>query len=214
MIISTLLMSSQVMLAAGFLSPLSSTFHPLSTTQLKDVPKKSFKTSIRMADFFDEEFDEDEDEDDPFSVSPKPSPPSYPDPFANSKSDDNPFTTTNTGGGKTLKPDDEEDIDIMQIATTPMDDFIPKLNIVTLQGRLGQDPNPRYFDDGKVVLNLSLACKRKYHPLERQVRGISSGEEETDWFGLELWGRDAEYATKFVSKGMRVGVTGSLVIDS
>jgi single-strand DNA-binding protein len=78
---------------------------------------------------------------------------------------------------------------------------------------VGNDPEPKYFDDGKVVLNLSLAVKRKYHPLERKVRGIRSGEEETDWFPLEFWGRDAEYVTNFVEKGTRLGITGSLVMD-
>lgn len=43
---------------------------------------------------------------------------------------------------------------------------IPRLNSVFLTGYLGQDPKPKYFDNGKVVLNLSLAVKREYHPLE------------------------------------------------
>lgn len=43
---------------------------------------------------------------------------------------------------------------------------IPRLNTVVLTGYLGQDPKPRYFDSGKVVLNLSLAVKREYHPIE------------------------------------------------
>ena len=94
------------------------------------------------------------------------------------------------------------------------EEHVPKINSVTLVGRVGQDPEPRYFDDGKVVLRLSLAVKRKYHPLERQVRNIKTGEEETDWFNLELWGRDAEYAGKYVTKGARVGITGSLNMDS
>ena len=77
------------------------------------------------------------------------------------------------------------------------EDFVPKINSVTLVGRVGNDPEPRYFNDNKVVLRLSLAVKRKYHPLERQMKNIKSGEEETDWFNLELWGRDAEYAGVF-----------------
>jgi len=102
-------------------------------------------------------------------------------------------------------------------ASIPADEFeehIPKINSVTLVGRIGQDPQPRYFDDGKVVLRLGLAVKRKYHPLERQVRKIKYGEEETDWFNLELWGRDAEYASKYVVKGARVGITGTLQVDA
>ena len=75
-------------------------------------------------------------------------------------------------------------------------DSVPKLNSVTLVGRIGQTPNPRYFDNGNVVVNVSLAVTRKYHPLERKVRSIPYGQEETDWFPLEIWGRDAEYCAK------------------
>jgi len=98
-------------------------------------------------------------------------------------------------------------------ASSEFEEHIPRVNSVTLTGRVGNDPEPRYFDDGKVVLNLSLACKRKYHPLERRVRNIKYGEEETDWFTLELWGRDAEYANNFVTKGARIGITGSIAKD-
>lgn len=101
----------------------------------------------------------------------------------------------------------------MEMLATPFDEHLPQLNTVTLVGRVGNDPEPRYFDDGKVVLNLSLACTRKYHPLERKVRSIRSGEEETDWFGLEFWGRDAEYVTSYVEKGTRLGIQGQLTMD-
>lgn len=101
----------------------------------------------------------------------------------------------------------------LEMLATPYDEHLPKINTVTLVGRVGNAPEPKYFDDGKVVLNLSLAVKRKYHPLERKVRDIRSGDEETDWFALELWGRDAEYVTNYVEKGARMGITGSLVQD-
>ncbi|KAL3800761.1 hypothetical protein ACHAW5_002475 [Stephanodiscus triporus] len=116
------------------------------------------------------------------------------------------------------KDDDDDDetpmtIEELEMLATPFDEHLPQINSVTLVGRVGNDPEPRYFDDGKVVLNLSLAVRRKYHPLERKVREIRSGEEETDWFPLEFWGRDAEYVTNFVEKGTRLGITGSLVMD-
>jgi single-strand DNA-binding protein len=104
-------------------------------------------------------------------------------------------------------------IEEIEMLATPFDEHLPKLNVVTLVGRVGGTPDPKYFDDGKVVLNLSVAVKRKYHPLERKVRNIRSGEEETDWFPLEFWGRDAEYVTNYVEKGARIGITGSLVMD-
>jgi single-strand DNA-binding protein len=102
---------------------------------------------------------------------------------------------------------------LYELGEDEFDEIVPKINSATLVGRVGQDPQPRYFEDGKCVLRLSLAVKRKYHPLEYQFYGIRSGEEETDWFNLELWGRDAEYAGKYVTKGARIGVTGTLEVD-
>jgi single-strand DNA-binding protein len=85
--------------------------------------------------------------------------------------------------------------------------------MVQLVGRLGQTPTPKYFDNGNVVINVSLAVKRKYHPLERKVRDVKYGAEETDWFNLEIWGKDAEYLAKYVKKGARIGIVGSLAIS-
>lgn len=102
----------------------------------------------------------------------------------------------------------------LDAAAGEWDPSIPQFNRITLTGRVGNDPDPRYFDNGKVVLNLSLAVKRKYDGYERQEKKIKAGDEETDWFGLEIWGRDAEYAAKFVTKGGRIGVTGNLQVDS
>lgn len=94
---------------------------------------------------------------------------------------------------------------------SPFGESVPRLNTVHLVGRIGQTPTPRYLNSEageKVVVNVSLAVKRKYHPLERKVRDIRWGDEETDWFNLEIWGRDAEFCSKYVSKGARVGVEG------
>ena len=123
-----------------------------------------------------------------------------------SNEDKDPFESGPKSGGPK--------IDRSALEETEFEAFIPKINSVTLVGRIGQDPEPRYFDDGKVVLRLSLAVKRKYHPLERAARNIAYGDEETDWFNLELWGRDAEYAGRYVTKGARVGITGSLNVDT
>ena len=126
-----------------------------------------------------------------------------------------PSSTKMRSGGVAKDDEDEAPLTLeeLEMLATPFDEHLPQINAVTLVGRVGNDPEPKYFDDGKVVLNLSLAVKRKYHPLERKVRGIRSGEEETDWFPLEFWGRDAEYVTNFVEKGTRLGITGSLAMD-
>ena len=91
-----------------------------------------------------------------------------------------------------LAPDDGVDTDELSddelaAAAGDWDEKIARYNTVHLTGRVGGDPEPRYFDDGKVVVNLSLASRRKYHGMERKLRNIASGEEETDWYGLEIW---------------------------
>jgi len=104
--------------------------------------------------------------------------------------------------------DDELGADLEQ-----WDERVAKFNTLHLVGRVGNTPEPRYFDDGNVVVNLSLACRRKLHYIERQSEGIKSGEEETDWYTLEIWGQTAEFVSKYVDKGARVGVVGSLQVD-
>lgn len=69
------------------------------------------------------------------------------------------------------------------------DEKIARFNTIQLTGRVGNTPEARYFDDGKVVVNLSLASRRKYHGMERKLKNIKMGEEETDWYGLEIWVR-------------------------
>jgi hypothetical protein len=89
--------------------------------------------------------------------------------------------------------DDDEGDDLTDEELEAMmgewDERIARYNTVTLTGRIGNDPEPRYFDDGKVVVNISLASRQKYHGLERKVMNLRSGEEETQWFGLEIWVR-------------------------
>ncbi|OCQ94628.1 single-stranded DNA-binding protein [Oscillatoriales cyanobacterium USR001] len=76
------------------------------------------------------------------------------------------------------------------------------LNVVTLVGRVGGDPEVKYFESGSVKCKLTLAVKRR-----------SRNTDEPDWFSLELWGKTAEIAGTYVKKGTQIGVTGSLKFD-
>jgi len=118
-------------------------------------------------------------------------------------------------------PTDEKDsssdegrlsLEELEASLPEWDTHVPKFINCNLVGRVGGDPNPRYFDNGKVVLNLSLAVRRKYSGLERKAMNIQ--EDATDWYNLEMWGKDAEYASKYVTKGARVGVNGPISVDT
>lgn len=77
------------------------------------------------------------------------------------------------------------------------------LNVVTLVGRVGQDPDVKYFESGSVVCKCTLAVNRR--------RGRDN--DEPDWFNLELWGKTAEVAANYVRKGSLIGITGSLKFE-
>ncbi|MFP4409901.1 single-stranded DNA-binding protein [Coleofasciculus sp.] len=77
------------------------------------------------------------------------------------------------------------------------------INSVSLVGRLGQDPETRYFPSGSVLVKLSVAVDRQ-----------TSRDEQPDWFTCELWGKTAEVAANYTSKGSLIGVTGSLKLET
>lgn len=76
------------------------------------------------------------------------------------------------------------------------------INVVTLVGRVGTDPEVKYFESGTVVCNLTLAVRRR-----------SSRDDKPDWFNLELWGKNAEVAANYVRKGSLIGISGALKLD-
>jgi single-strand DNA-binding protein len=76
------------------------------------------------------------------------------------------------------------------------------LNVVTLVGRVGGDPDVKYFESGTVVCKLTLAVNRR-----------SKNNDQPDWFNLEIWGKTAQIAADYVRKGSLIGVTGSLKFD-
>ena len=76
------------------------------------------------------------------------------------------------------------------------------LNVVTLVGRVGGDPDVKYFESGTVKCKLTLAVRRR-----------SAKSDEPDWFTLEIWGKTAQIAADYVRKGAQIGVTGSLKFD-
>jgi len=76
------------------------------------------------------------------------------------------------------------------------------LNVVTLVGRVGGDPDVKYFESGTVLCKLTLAVNRR-----------SKNSDQPDWFTLEIWGKTAQVAADYVRKGSQIGVTGSLKFD-
>jgi single-strand DNA-binding protein len=77
------------------------------------------------------------------------------------------------------------------------------LNVVTLVGRVGGDPDVKYFESGSVVCNLTLAVNRR-----------SRNSDQPDWFNLKMWDKTAEVAANYVRKGKQIAVSGSLEFET
>ena len=77
-------------------------------------------------------------------------------------------------------------------------------NRVTLLGNVGADPELRVTSGGQSVLKIRMATSESYLDKNR-VR-----QEKTEWHSVVLWGKRAEAVGKFLQKGSRVMVEGSI----
>src|SRR4028119_788713 len=80
-------------------------------------------------------------------------------------------------------------------------------NKITVVGNLGRDPELRYTPQGNAVCNFSVATNEK--------RRDKSGESQdvTTWFRITLWGKQAENASKYLTKGSSVYIEGRLRVE-
>ena len=78
------------------------------------------------------------------------------------------------------------------------------LNKVMLIGNLGKDPELRYTASGQAVAGFSLATSEKFK------NKSGEWEERTEWHNITLWGKLAEIAGEYLSKGKTVYIEGRL----
>jgi single-strand DNA-binding protein len=75
----------------------------------------------------------------------------------------------------------------------------------TLIGNVGREPELRYTQTGKPILNFSVACNRIGPATAEGER-----QEVTEWFNIICFNRLAEVASNLVTKGSKVYVEGRL----
>jgi single-strand DNA-binding protein len=80
-------------------------------------------------------------------------------------------------------------------------------NKIHIIGNLGRDPELRYTPQGTAVCQFSVATNER--------RRDKAGEQQdiTTWFRITAWGKQAETASKYLSKGRKVYVEGRLHME-
>jgi single-strand DNA-binding protein len=81
-------------------------------------------------------------------------------------------------------------------------------NKVLLMGNLTRDPEVRYTPKGTAVAQLGLAVNETY------TTAAGDQKEETIFVDIDVWGRQAETAGQYLSKGRPVFVEGRLRLDT
>jgi len=81
-------------------------------------------------------------------------------------------------------------------------------NKVILVGNLTRDPEVRYTTGGTAVTEVGMAVSRNWTD-----RSTNERKEETTFVDVTLWGRTAEVAGEYLSKGRPCLIEGRLQLD-
>ena len=81
-------------------------------------------------------------------------------------------------------------------------------NKITLVGNLGRDPEMRYTPQGVPACSFSVATNARRKDKMGEMQDVAT------WFRVILWGRQAEMASQYLTKGRLVYVEGRLVVET
>ena len=76
------------------------------------------------------------------------------------------------------------------------------MNQLTIIGNLTRDPETRTTKGGDIVTTLTVAVNR------------ASGADDADFFRVSAWGKMSENCAKYLTKGKKVAVIGSVHADA
>lgn len=80
-------------------------------------------------------------------------------------------------------------------------------NKIIVVGNLGRDPELRYTPQGSAVCSFSIATNEKKRDKAGDMQDV------TTWFRVTLWNKQAENASKYLTKGSAVYVEGRLRVE-
>jgi single-strand DNA-binding protein len=78
------------------------------------------------------------------------------------------------------------------------------LNKVMLIGNLGRDPEVRSTPSGQPVATFTLATNRRWKDKGGQR------QEQTEWHNIVVWGKQAEIASQYLTKGKQIYLEGRI----
>jgi single-strand DNA-binding protein len=78
------------------------------------------------------------------------------------------------------------------------------VNKVILIGYLGRDPEVRSTPSGQPVASFTLATSRRWKDKNGQR------QEQTEWHQIVVWGKQAEIAGQYLTKGKQIFLEGRL----
>ena len=76
------------------------------------------------------------------------------------------------------------------------------MNKVFLIGRLTRDPELRYTGNNTAVATFSIAVNRNF--------SNANGERDADFINIVIWRKQAENASKYLTKGSQVAIDGRI----
>ena len=79
------------------------------------------------------------------------------------------------------------------------------INKVILVGSLGKDPEVKYLPNGNAVANISLATSESW-----KDRNTGQKQEKTEWHRIVVFGKLAEIAGQYLTKGAQAYFEGKL----
>ena len=78
------------------------------------------------------------------------------------------------------------------------------INKVILIGNLGADPELRHTQSGVTVASFRVATTERWKGQDGQM------QEQTEWHSCNAWGKLAEICGKYLQKGSKVYIEGSI----
>ncbi len=78
------------------------------------------------------------------------------------------------------------------------------MNVIHIMGRLTADPEITSSQSGTIIARYTVAVDRRY---------AKEGQRKTDFFSCNSFGKQAEFAERYLKKGTKVVISGEMRLD-